>query len=281
MNRPLLIALLVLTSSSGRLWADGEIPWPAADKLPPQATLHPAGKMAGQPVLQVVGPSVQPITILEVVNPQVTYHEYTLRAKVKYEGVEKTSFLEMWNHFPGGGQYFSRTLSPSGPLQKIEGSSDWREISLPFMSKPGLLPSKLVVNVVLPGKGTVYLTPFTLTSGPVSLGTLGEWWSEPTSGLVGGIGGGVVGLIGALIGGLAGLGKARQLVVGLCVAVIAFGGLCLVAGIVAVTMGQPWYVYYPFLLGGVICVAVCGLNLPGIRKRYDALELRRMTALDA
>jgi hypothetical protein len=55
----------------------------------------------------------------------------------------------------------------------------------------------------------------------------------------------------------------------------------LLAGGAALAMGQPWFVYYPLFLGGVIGVSKCGLNLPAIRKRYDALELRRMAAMDA
>jgi hypothetical protein len=142
------------------------------------------------------------------------------------------------------------------------------------------------VNVILPGKGTVFVKPFTLSSVKDEQPVAGQaansaWWSERTAGLVGGTIGCVLGLIGAVVGTLAGIGAARRVVVGLCVSVIFVGGLSLLAGGAALAMGQPWFVYYPLLLGGVIGVAICGLNLPAIRKRYDALELRRMAAMDA
>lgn len=287
MTRHFWLTAIVCLIYVGSACADEQLPFLPAEQLPESAKLVPADKAGAAPVMKIGGPAANPVTVLIANAPKVQSHSYMLRGKVKYEGVEKAkiggeevpAFLEMWSHFPGGGQFFTRTLANAGPMAKIEGTSDWRDVSLPFVSKPGLLPNKLVVNVVIPGEGTIWLTPLTLTE--ISAGTAGEWWSEPSAGLVGGIGGSVLGLLGGLIGLLSGIGVGRRFVINLCIAMIAFGAMCLVAGIVAVTLGQPWYVYYPFLLGGVISVAVIGFNLPGIRRRYDALELRRMSAMDA
>jgi hypothetical protein len=256
--------------------ADEELPFLGPDQLPAQA------KRMGDTEIQVTGPTLEPVTILIANDPQVPSHHYKLRGKIKYENVEKIGadrcgYVEMWNHFPGGGMYFSRTLATAGPLARLEGTSDWRIIELPFQSEPGKLPDKLVVNVVLPGKGTVTLGSLTLMNCSIA----GEWWSQRTSGLVGGIGGSVIGLIGGLVGLLAGLGTARQLVMRICAAIIVLGCGSLVVAVVALCLGQPWYVYYPFLLGGFISVVVFGFNVPTIRKRYDALEMRRMAAMDA
>jgi len=54
----------------------------------------------------------------------------------------------------------------------------------------------------------------------------------------------------------------------------------LVAGLVALGLGQPYAVYYPLLLFGGILTVVCGGLLPVIRRRYAEIELRRMTAMD-
>jgi hypothetical protein len=48
-------------------------------------------------------------------------------------------------------------------MGKLDGTSDWCEIMLPFHSKPGMLPKKIWVNVVLPGAGTVMLEPFRMS----------------------------------------------------------------------------------------------------------------------
>jgi hypothetical protein len=54
-----------------------------------------------------------------------------------------------------------------------------------------------------------------------------------------------------------------------------------VVGLVAVAIGQPFWVYYPLLLIGIIAPAVFGFNLPAIRRRYDEREMRKMAAQDA
>ena len=55
----------------------------------------------------------------------------------------------------------------------------------------------------------------------------------------------------------------------------------LVAGVIALALGQPYAVYYPLLLGGIILTAVCGGIRPGLRHGYEQRELRRMAAMDA
>lgn len=107
------------------------------------------------------------------------------------------------------------------------------------------------------------------------------WWSDQTAGWVGGIGGSIVGLLGGLIGTLGGLGKARRFVTALTASMIGLGVVCLLTGVVALAVAQPYAVYYPLLLGGVILTAVCGGVWPALRKGYEQRELQRMAAMDA
>ena len=51
--------------------------------------------------------------------------------------------------------------------------------------------------------------------------------------------------------------------------------------IVAAVLKQPYAVWYALLLPGVILVFVFSLNLHSIQRRYDELEIRRMTSMDA
>jgi hypothetical protein len=54
-----------------------------------------------------------------------------------------------------------------------------------------------------------------------------------------------------------------------------------VFGLVALSNGQPYAVYYPLLLVGAVSAAL-GFSLPrSLNKRYEEMELRRMQALDA
>ena len=224
------------------------------------------------------------VTILTVSDPGVRRSRYAIEGQVRYEDVAGVAYLEMWNFFPQA-RYFSRTLDVAGPLQNLQGSSDWRPFVLPFYSKVGAPPpQQLVVNVVLPGRGTVTVGPLRLVQygdDEDPLAVKGAWWSGRTGGLVGGLTGGLVGCLGALVGLLAGLGKARSVVVGLLKAMLALGVVALTLGVVALLRAQPYEVFYPPLIVGIICSTVPLFTLTALRRRYEELELRRMRALDA
>jgi hypothetical protein len=233
----------------------------------------PGGTAGAAEQLKIENPDGGPrtVTVLDLPKPGVTTVTYALEGNVRYENVEGKGYLEMWNWFANGGMYFSRTLGDSGPMQCVEGTSDWRPFSLPFFSdeKAGS-PTRIVFNVVFADKGTVFLSAVKLVQYQgsdlakqlqVGMGHGSGWWSAETCGWIGGIGGGVCGLVGALIGTLASLGKARRFVLVLTAGMTVVGVICLVVGIVAVSLRQPYEVYYPLLLGGVIMAAVCGGNL--------------------
>ena len=57
--------------------------------------------------------------------------------------------------------------------------------------------------------------------------------------------------------------------------------MSLVAGVIALALGQPYAVYYPLLLCGIVLTGVCGGIWPAIRQGYEQRELRRMAAMDA
>lgn len=224
------------------------------------------------------------VIVLTIERPAITRARYALTGLVRYEDVRKAGHLEMWNHFPGGGRYFTKSLAEAGPLRTLDGTSDWRPFVLPFFNADNAPPpTTLTLTVVLPGGGRVDLGPLRLVQyGPLEdpLALSDHWWGDRTAGLVGGVAGGVVGILGGLVGWLGGTGRARRFVLGLTRTLIAAGTMTLVAGAVAWSREQPYAVYYPLLLVGGISALVFATSLPTLRKRYEAQELRRMRALD-
>jgi hypothetical protein len=223
-------------------------------------------------------------TVLTIDRPQISGPRYTLTGQVRYEGIEGTAYLELWNHFPDGSHYFSRTLGDAGPMMKLQGTSSWRAFTLPFDATGAPPPQKLVFNVILPGRGVVYLGPMELRDSNSGDGAYryaaDEWLPDRTATLAGAIAGSVIGMTGALIGVLTSLGRARRFVVATAKSLVLFGVLAFIAGIVAVTESQPYAVYYPLLLCGFLSAIVPLGIMPAIRRRYEEIELRTMRAQD-
>lgn len=74
------------------------------------------------------------------------------RAKLRTEDVEGSVYLEMWCHFQGRGEFFSRALH--APLS---GSVDWTTQETPFFLKKGENPDNVKLNLVIDGKGTAWI----------------------------------------------------------------------------------------------------------------------------
>ncbi len=264
----------------------GEISW---------SKIQADGKITGGQVvsedgltyLKVVNTESRPVTvkILTIENPNVGAPGYEIVGQVRYEGVEAKGYLEMWNHFSHNRRFFSRTLGDRGPMKHLEGSCDWRRFVLPFQfnkDKSGP-PDKLVVNIVLPGRGTVLVGPLRLVqyaNGEDPPAATGVWWSDRTGGWLGGILGTGIGCLGGLIGLFGGRGKARRFVIGSLKVMFILGLAMLAVCAAALIKSQPYGVWYPFGLVGLLCTILSVAMLPSIRRRYEIIELRKMEAMD-
>jgi hypothetical protein len=183
--------------------------------------------------------------------------------------------LKLLAYFPpsasGGDERVKTTDS------NFSGTSNWQLRKLTVdNTRIESLPTHLELKLSLPAHGTVYLRPIKLLGTAHSF----DWWSEKQAGLIGGIGGSIIGCCGALVGVLASRGKARKFVLALTKTFIVLGIFLLLAGTIAAALKQPYAVYYPLLLMGFILTLVCSINLPSIQRRYDELEIRRMTSVD-
>ena len=95
------------------------------------------------------------VTGLEVENAKLVY-----KAKVKSD-LDGTAFLEMWAHVAGG-QYFSRGMN-----DVVTQKTDWKTIQTPFLFQKGQKPDKVTLNLVINGRGTVWIDDIVLSKEPL------------------------------------------------------------------------------------------------------------------
>lgn len=267
-----------------------EISWTALREAGRLGGGNLAGSDSGELVIANTNGGAVEQTLFAIEAPRISRPVYGIRGEVRSEAVEGTGYLEMWSHFPDGAAYFSRTLGADGPMAALTGDSGWRPFMLPFFNSEGnSLPVRIVFNVALPGRGVVHLRELRLVQyapGEDPLagawdGSSDDWWTSSQGGSIGGAFGAFAGIVGALTGLMASRGAARRAVLGAMTALVIIGACQLVAGAVAITHSQPYHVWFPLMLGGVIDVGVFGSLLPVAKRKYEALELRRMSALDA
>jgi len=84
------------------------------------------------------------------------------QAKVRTEDVEGQVYLEMWCHFAGRGEFFSRGLQTP-----LSGTTDWTTGETPFFFKKGENPDNIKLNLIIKGKGTVWIDDIQLLKGPL------------------------------------------------------------------------------------------------------------------
>ena len=94
---------------------------------------------------------------IEIENARLIY-----QAQVRTEKVEGRVYLEMWCRFPGKGEFFSRGLK--SPLR---GTTNWTTAETPFFLKEGENPDNVKLNLVIDGKGTVWVDEIRLLKAPL------------------------------------------------------------------------------------------------------------------
>ncbi len=94
---------------------------------------------------------------IDIENTRLIY-----QAKVRTENVDGIVYLEMWCHFPGKGEYFSKGLT-----NPLSGTNDWTTQETPFLLKKGENPDNVKLNLVIDGKGEVWIDDIRLLKAPL------------------------------------------------------------------------------------------------------------------
>ena len=75
-------------------------------------------------------------------------------------------------------------------------------------------------------------------------------------------------------------GKGKRFVYGFGWMFLLIGTISLAFGLIALTAGQPYGIWYPPLLIGIVLVPMMAVMLPMLRLRYRQAEERKMQAED-
>ncbi len=116
----------------------------------------------GRGSLQVSADEPLTVRLFETGDIDIENARLLYRARVRTDNIEGEAYLEMWCHFPGRGEYFSRSLH--APLS---GTTDWTTQETPFFLKVGENPDNIKLNLVIAGTGTVWIDDIRLVSGPL------------------------------------------------------------------------------------------------------------------
>ncbi len=84
------------------------------------------------------------------------------QAQIRTRNVQGDAYLEMWCHFPGKGEFFSRALNSI-----LSGDTNWTRQESQFFLKNGENPDNVRLNVVIEGSGTVWIDDIRLITAPL------------------------------------------------------------------------------------------------------------------
>lgn len=104
------------------------------------------------------------VLLYEVKDIDIENARLIYQASVRTENIDGQVYLEMWCHFPGKGDFFSRGIQSS-----LTGTTDWTTVETPFFLQKGENPDYVKLNLVINGKGTAWIDDIRLIKKPLKL----------------------------------------------------------------------------------------------------------------
>ena len=116
----------------------------------------------GKGSLKIIATEPTVFNLYEVRDIDIENARLMYQARVRTENIDGQVYLEMWCHFPGRGEFFSRGLQ-----SPLTGTKDWITLETPFFMKKGEKPDYVKLNLVIKGKGTAWIDDIRLIKGPL------------------------------------------------------------------------------------------------------------------
>jgi len=115
----------------------------------------------GTASLKIAAPGPATIRLFELGDLDVENAKIVYRAMLRTKKLSGKAYLEMWVHFKDGGEYFSRGLD-----RTITGTTNWMTMEIMFILEKGQNPDNVKLNLVIEGKGTVWIDDIVILKGP-------------------------------------------------------------------------------------------------------------------
>jgi len=106
----------------------------------------------------------QPLTVplFEVNDLSIENAALIYQASLQSQNLDGKAYLEMWLRFPGKGEFFSRGLD-----RPITGTMSWMTSTIPFFLQAEQKPDLIRLNLVVAGKGRVWIDDVRLLRQPL------------------------------------------------------------------------------------------------------------------
>lgn len=163
----LLLALGLVLSCSPNTRTEQvlvEIPLDSLDEIITKSGVRvdPGVTTDGRGAIEVEVSEPTTVRIAEIEGLLVENARLIYRARLRSAGLSGRAYLEMWCAFPGQGEFFSRALQ-----SPLSGTNDWTSQETPFFLKKGQNPTRVKLNLVVEGEGTVWIDEVVLVKAPL------------------------------------------------------------------------------------------------------------------
>ena len=102
------------------------------------------------------------VPLFEVTDVSIENAVLIYQASLQSENLNGKAFLEMWVRIPGRGEFFSRGLD-----RPVTGNMSWMTVATPFFLQTGQKPDLIRLNLVVQGKGRVWIDDIHLMRAPL------------------------------------------------------------------------------------------------------------------
>ena len=110
--------------------------------------------------LKIAAAEPTTVNLFEISDINIENARLTYQARVRTENIEGQVYLEMWCHFPGQGEFFSRGLQTP-----LKGTTEWTTVETPFILQKDQNPDYVKLNLVIDGQGIAWIDDVRLIRG--------------------------------------------------------------------------------------------------------------------